>query len=74
LFRKATSYSNVRVFIPSGLPRTAKEALHDFKYFEYVEKNNPEYVRRLIRVLKNTQGLNTIEAWPFSCMYPTMML
>jgi hypothetical protein len=52
----------------------AKEALHDFKYFEYVEKNDPEYVRRLIKVLKNTQGLNTIEAWTFSCMYPTMML
>ena len=52
----------------------AKEALHDFKYFEYVEKNYPEYVRRLIKVLKNTEGLNTIEAWTFSCMYPTMML
>jgi hypothetical protein len=52
----------------------AKEALHDFKYFEYMERNDPEYVRRLIRVLKNTEGLNTIQSWTFSAMYPTTIL
>jgi hypothetical protein len=52
----------------------AKEALHDFKCFEYLEKNDPEYVRRLVKIIKNTEGLNTVEGWTFSCMYPTTML
>jgi hypothetical protein len=52
----------------------AKEALNDFKCFEYLERNDPEYVRRLVKIIKNTEGLNTVEAWTFSCMYPAMML
>jgi hypothetical protein len=38
------------------------------------DKKEGRYRRWLIKVLKNTEGLNTIEAWTFSCMYPTMML
>jgi hypothetical protein len=52
----------------------AKEALHDFKCFEYLERNDPDYVRRLVKIIKNTEGLNTVEAWTFSCMYPATML
>jgi hypothetical protein len=52
----------------------AKEALHDFKCFEYLERNDPEYVRRLVKIIKNTEDLNTVEAWTFSCMYPATML
>jgi len=41
---------------------------------EYLERNDPEYVRRLVKIIKNTEGLNTVEAWTFSCMYPATML
>jgi hypothetical protein len=34
-----------------------EETLHDVYYEYYVEKNDPKYVRRLIRVLKNTEDL-----------------
>jgi hypothetical protein len=52
----------------------AKEALHDFKCFEYLERNDPEYARKLVKIIKNTEGLNTVEAWTFSCTYPAKIL
>jgi hypothetical protein len=53
---------------------SAEEALFDFRNFERLEERDPERVRRVIELVKRTAGLDTPEAWTFSCMYPTFIL
>jgi hypothetical protein len=52
---------------------SAKEALFDFRNFERLEERDPERARGIVELVKRTAGLDIIQAWTFSALYPTFV-
>jgi hypothetical protein len=48
------------------------EILADIRYFEALEKRNPERVKRVVEFTRKMANLDTIQSWTLSAMYPTI--
>ena len=49
-----------------------KEIKYDIRIFKALEQQNPEKVKRIIRLVKHLRCLNHIQQTTFGLMYPTL--